>query len=641
MAYLWLEAESFENLGGWVVDSQSMDQMGSAYVMAHGMGVPVADAETTHEIPESGKYIVWARTRDWTAVWKRGTPAGQFKVIINGTELPEVLGTNGTEWGWQRAGKVDLEAGNAKFALHDLTGFNGRCDALYLTTDTAEVPANDSKELAAMRRERAHIVCEDDPYEYDLIICGGGIAGVCTAVSALRNGAKVALLQDRPVLGGCNSSEIRVSLGGITHVGMYPNLGNVVREISPAFGGNGTYSVDVYEDDRKRNIFKLHPADSCHLGLNERVTSVETDPSDSRKIVAVVTTNTRTGAEKRYHGKLFSDCTGDAVIARMIGCEMMRGRDGRAVFNESLAPEEANNQVMGMSVQWYSKPAEEPTDFADVDWGVEFNEDNVYYVRGGDWECETGQYRNQAEESEYIRDYGLMVTFSGWSFLKNHSKRKDEWSKDTLAWVSHLGGKRESYRVVGGYVLNQNDIEDRVIYEDATAPITWNIDLHFPDPDNEDKFDEPFRSCAYHRSIYEPYPVPYRCLYARDVDNLFLGGRHISLSHVAFAAARVQRILGMLGEVVGMAAAICAKKNASPKDVYDKYLDDLKAMMTAGVPPVVYHPGGNGDYEMYHFKELGHMPIPRDGSTPKWMSDEKVMARVSRLNMPHRGGNRK
>lgn len=140
MASLFLEAESFDSLGGWVVDSRSMLQMGSAYVMAHGMGVPVRDAETTCTIPESGRWTVWARTRDWTAVWKRGNPAGIFQIKINGVTLPQILGTNGSAWAWQKAGTVELDAGNAEIALHDLSGFNGRCDALYLTTDPAEIP---------------------------------------------------------------------------------------------------------------------------------------------------------------------------------------------------------------------------------------------------------------------------------------------------------------------------------------------------------------------------------------------------------------------------------------------------------------------------------------------------------------------
>ncbi|HEX2951204.1 MAG TPA: FAD-dependent oxidoreductase [Armatimonadota bacterium] len=636
MATLWLEAESFSTLGGWVIDQQSMAQMGSAYIMAHGMGIPVPDAETTCVIPESGRWAVWVRTRDWTATWKRGSSAGLFRVKINGNLLPETLGTNGAAWGWQNAGTVMLEKGETTIALHDLTGFNGRCDALYLTTDLDEVPENDNGRLAEIRRAVTKTVCQDDSRDYDLAVVGGGIAGVCTAIAAMRTGSRVLLIQDRPVLGGCNSSEIRVGLGGFAHAEPYPNLGNVVTEISPVMGGPGTYPASWYEDARKENVFRLQQDDQYTLALNERVVAVEKDSHDATIIAAVITRNTRTGAECRYHTRLVADCTGDAVVARLMGAQVMYGREARSAFNESLAPEIGDKQVMGLSVLWYAQKSETPTSFPDIDWGIPFNEETAYYIRGGDWEWETGQYRNQAEEAEYIRDYGLMVTYANWSYLKNHAQRKAEWANDTLAWVSPVGGKRESYRVVGDYILHQQDIENEVIHSDATGAMTWNIDLHFPDPENEAKFTEPFRSCAYHRGIGKPYPVPFRCLYARDVKNLFLGGRHISMSHVAFSCVRVQRTLGILGEVIGMAASLCKQENAYPRDIYEKHFAKLKAMMEKGVPTPTYHAYGCDESESYHFKEVGFISVYPPVSNPELLGDQALRERIEALHVQHK-----
>ncbi|MFA6102516.1 MAG: FAD-dependent oxidoreductase [Victivallaceae bacterium] len=635
-ASIWLEAESFDTLGGWVVDQQSMAQMGSAYVMAHGMGIPVTDAETTFTIPECGQYTVWVRTRDWTAHWKRGTPAGIFKVKINGKCLPETLGTNGVEWGWQKAGMVTLKKGRAKVALHDLTGFNGRCDALYLTSDTDALPENDKHKLAVFRKKIRKTVCSDDPVVYDLAVAGGGIAGICTALAAMRTGSKVVLIQDRPVLGGCNSSEVRVSLGGFTHTAPYPRLGNVVAEIGPVFGGGGTFSAENYEDTRKANVFRLQSENQYKLVLNERVIAVEKDNDDPRKIAAFITRSVLTGAETRYRARFFADCTGDAVMARMMGAEVMYGREARAVFNESLAPVKGDNQVMGLSVLWTSGKSAKPTVFPDIDWGIPFNEANAYYIRGGDWEWETGQYRNQAEDTEYIRDYGMMAVYANWSYLKNHSKRKAEWACDTLLWVSPIGGKRESYRVAGDYILNQNDIENHVVHPDATGAMTWDLDLHFPDPENEQKFKEPFRSCAYHRGIVKPYPVPYRCLYARDVKNLFLGGRHISASHIAFSCVRVMRTLGMLGEVIGMAATICAKENVNPRDIYEKHLEKLKSMMEAGVPVPTYHAYECTSAEKYHFKDIGFISIMPPETDASRLEDPALKQRITALNIQHK-----
>ena len=630
---VWVEAESLDSLGGWLIDQQSMDQMGSAYIMAHGIGVPVEDAKGTVAIPSDGVWQVWVRTRDWTAPWKRGNPGGTFKLVVDGKTLPETLGTNGAEWAWQKAGAVELKKGQNELVLHDLTGFNGRCDAIYFTKDPATQPPGEKGKLDDFRKKIAKIERKDDPKVYDLAVAGGGVSGMCTALAAARTGSQVVLIQDRPVLGGNNSSEIRVPMGGQTHIGLYPNLGNVVREVSPIYGRPGIHPTEYYEDTRKENVFRT--CSQCKLVLNTRVIGVERDKNDPQKITAYIARDVKTGQETRFRAKLFADCTGDAVIARMMGAEVMRGRESRSKYNESLAPVKGDEQVMGMSVMWRSKKESAPTSFPDIDWGIEFNEDRCYYVTNGDWEWETGQYRDQATETEYIRDYGLMTIFGNWSYLKNHSKRKTEWANDRIFWVSPMGGKRESYRVVGDYILNQNDIEKGVIYPDATCSLTWNLDLHWPDPIHEEKFGEPFRSCAYHRNLIKPYPIPYRCLYAKDVKNLFLAGRHVSVSHVAFGSARVMRTCGLFGEVVGLAATICAKEDIYPRDVYESRFDKLKVMMEKGVPYApTYHTGGPGaKYEGYHFKDTGHLGVYPHRSNK--LDEPSVQKRIKSLGVEH------
>lgn len=153
---LWVEAESFDSLGGWLIDQQSMGQMGSAYIMAHGIGKPVDDAERAVAISADGTWHVWVRTRDWTAPWKRGTPGGTFKLIVSGKTLPEApgeaLGTNGADWAWQKAGTVNLTKGRNEMALRDLTGFNGRCDAIYFTLDPKAQPPDEEEALDQFRK---------------------------------------------------------------------------------------------------------------------------------------------------------------------------------------------------------------------------------------------------------------------------------------------------------------------------------------------------------------------------------------------------------------------------------------------------------------------------------------------------------
>ncbi|OQA76986.1 MAG: FAD dependent oxidoreductase [Lentisphaerae bacterium ADurb.Bin242] len=643
---IFLESETFDDLGGWTVDTQCIEAMGAMYLFAHGIGKPVRDARTEFHTREKTLWHVHVRTRDWTAVWKRGTPAGRFLLLIDETPLEQILGTNGSEWNWQKAGSVELEGGLHCLALHDLTGFDARCDAVYLTPDAADLPPNDRTALSSFRRRICRTVIADDPEEYDLLICGGGYAGICAGIAAQRKGLKFKLIQDRPVLGGCGSSEVRVWTGGKVNLPPYPELGNIATAISPIRGRPGDKKdAELFEDARKAVLF----TPSKELLLNEVLLAVETDPTDPSKIMAIITRSVRTGKETRRKAKLFADCTGDAVLSRLTGCKIMYGCESRAEFGESLAPEEPERMVMGHSTLWETRVRDREAAFPDIDWGIEFNDDNALARFDCCWDWETGQYRDQVMEIERIRDYGLMTCYANWSFLKNHSRRKEEWKNMELVWISAIGGKRESYRVCGDLILTQNDLENKVPYEDATGAVTWSIDLHYPDPENLKKFGEAFQSCAYHRGIRMPYPVPYRCLYARDVQNLFLGGRCLSLSHVAFSSVRVMRTLGMLGEVVGMAAEICIRNGCSPRDVYEKYLSELKESMRQGIPinpPCAYNTGGG---ESYHFmRPIGMFGNEtencwihfREDGSPTTLVPDSLKENIAELNVVHQNGKR-
>ena len=595
---IFLEAERFDDPGGWTIDTQCFEALGSIYLLAHGTGRPVRDALTRFTTEKSARWHVHVRTRDWSAVWKRGTPAGRFQLLIDGMPLETVLGTNGPEWDWQKAGSVALAPGTHTLALHDLTGFDGRCDAVYLTASSTERPPNEREALERFRRQACRTVIEEDPVEYDLLICGGGYAGICTGLAARDLGLKIKLIQDRPVLGGCGSSEVRVWTGGKVNLPPYPNLGNIAAAISPIRGAPGRKKdPELFEDARKAVLFQAGE----ELLLNELLVALEMSPDDPGKIAAVVTRSVRTGRETRRRARLFADCTGDAVLARLAGCRTMYGRESRFEFGESLAPEKADRMVMGHSTLWETRLRAEEVSFPDIDWGIEFTEENALARFNCCWDWETGQYRDQVMDIERIRDYGLMSCYANWSFLKNRSSRKAEWKNMDLEWISAIGGKRESHRVCGDLILTQNDIENKVPHDDATGAATWSIDLHFPDPENKQKFGEAFQACAYHRGYGEPYPVPFRCLYARDVRNLFLGGRCLSLTHVAFSCIRVMRTLGMLGEVAGMAAALCIRHGCGPRDIYREHLEELKEVMRRGIPiepPCGYMPGNE---VAYHF----------------------------------------
>lgn len=639
MSRLFIEAESFENKGGWVNETQSMEELHSAYLMAHGLGVPVKDATTTVTVNTDGVYAVWALTRDWTAVWGVKDSAGKFNIAVNGAALPAVLGTDGKEWAWQKAGEATLKKGVNSIALKDLTGFNGRVDALYLT-DEGDIPSSFISDIDIMRKELNWKEIEQAEGEYDLLVAGGGIAGICVALSCARSGAKTILIHDREVLGGCNSSEVRVCLGGQINVGPYPKLGNVVKEIAPIMGNPRIFDGAYYEDDRKKFAFSLMKGSgmpyTSELVLNERVTDIEEQGS---RISAVITTNTVTGKKKRYCFKNVADCTGDGIIARLAGCKTMYGREAKSEFNELLAPENHENLVMGHSLRWYSKENDREMPFPDIDWNLNLDDNTCFNVFDGDWEQETGFRRDMIHETEYIRDYGLRAIFSNWAYQKHHHKDKAKYANRSLVWVSPLGGKRESCRIVGEYVLTQNDIDERIIHPDASACMSWSIDMHFPEPDNEAAFEEPFKSYAYHRGIVEPYPVPYRCLVAKGVDNLFLGGRIVSCSHVAFSSIRVMRTLGALGEVAGLAAGICAKHNCTPLEVYTKYLNELVLAMEQGVVIPDAFACTCGVEEAYHFKDIGWLYL-RDFQGRWYLCDspdrmDKFMRGIEAIGVTH------
>lgn len=642
-ANIWIEAESFEQKGGWQVDQQMIEGMGSPYLIAHGLGTPVKDALTNVRIDTAATYNVYVRTYNWTAPWHAATGPGGFKVAINGKRLPVTVGQTGDRWQWQKAGTVSLKRGMAKLALCDLTGFDGRCDAICLSTSPVAPPEGHEdlrryrdKMLKTSQRMRSAGV-------FDLVVVGGGMAGMSAAVAAARLGLKVALVQDRPVLGGNNSSEVRVHLGGRINTGKYPRLGDLQKEFGPTLEGNAM-PAENYADDRKLKFVKAEP--NVSLFLNHHVCGVQMQgqhipmtnllpalqpsaippksgqnasstsdftpnvtensakcegemqalatneankPEGNRlinrdnTIAAVIAKNVLTGEELRFEAPLFADCTGDATLGVLAGAMYTIGRESKSAFGEDLAPQQADDMTMGVSMQWYAKKKDKATTFPLFEYGISFNEQTAEKRLKGEWTWETGLNSRIVDNLERVRDYGMLVVYSNWSFLKNRSKDRRRYERQQLDWLAYVAGKRESRRLLGDYVLSEQDIVKNMPHEDATFTTTWSIDLHYPDTINARNFATgPFKAISRQRVIY-PYAVPYRCLYSRNVSNLFMAGRNISVTHVALGSVRVMRTTGMMGEVVGMAASVCHANRAYPRQVYTHFLPQLQALMERGV----------------------------------------------------------
>lgn len=575
---VFIEAESFKFKGGWVVDQQFMDEMGSPYIMAHGLGIAVDDAMTTVRFPQTGKYYLHVRTKNWAARWSEKDEPGKFNILIDGEAVDQVFGIKSKDWSWIDGGIVDVDQNETTIALHDLTGFNGRCDALIFTTDPNYKPINDVEDLAIFRHKMLGLSTKPkNAGKFDFVVIGGGMGGICTAISAARLGVKVAFVQNRPVLGGNNSSEVRVHLGARIKQEPWPELGNLVNEIGPGRGGNAQ-PKDYYEDDKKLKAVLAEK--NISLFLNYHANEVV---SNNGKIKSVIAQNIETGEKLIFKAPLFADCTGDGTIGALAGAEFMTGRESKDVFGEPTAPERADSLTMGASVQWFSKKLDNPSEFPDIQWGIQLDDKKSHAITRGDWDWETGMGIDMTKDFERVRDYGMLVVFSNWSFVKNHSKVKDRFANEQLQWVAFVAGKRESRRLTGDYVLTENDLRNQNVYDDGTAPTTWSMDLHYPHPENSKMFpDAPFRSIAKHINIY-PYPIPFRCLYSKNIDNLMMAGRNISVSHVALGTVRLMRTIGMMGEVLGMAASVCKNEKTLPRGVYENHFSEMKYLMDIGV----------------------------------------------------------
>ena len=558
-----VEAESFASHGGWKLDTQFIDEMGSPYLLAHGLGQPVKDATTSVKFPSPGKYRVLVRTKDWVARWNAKGQPGRFQLSVNGEQVKETFGTKGAKWHWHDGGTVQIKSKNVKLGLHDLTGFNGRCDAIVFTNEEGFVPPNAIAELDAWRKQALGLPANPEILDgYDLVVVGGGYAGMGSAISAARMGCKVALIQNRPVLGGNGSSEVRVWAKGNIRRGKFPRIGEIIEEISDsATKSPGTY--EEFEDAKKERIVRSEK--NIDLFLNHHANVVEMDNDQIKSITAF---DTRTGAQRKFMGRNFVDCTGHGTIGYLAGASYDMTEKGR----------------MGMSNMWAWNETGKTETFPETPWALNLEMKDFPYPRDhhGQWFWESGYDKDALGDAEGIRDWNLRAVFGAFNAMKNRDGAAEH--KDAiLTWIAYIGGPRESRRLMGDVVLTEEDVVAKRDFPDGCVPSTWSIDLHYPKKQYMAKFPEnPFISYAVHGKGVDRaygYPVPYRCFYSKNIPNLFMAGRCISVTHEALGTVRVMKTCGMMGEVVGKAAAICAKENTTPRGVYEKHLPTLLDML--------------------------------------------------------------
>lgn len=558
-----VEAESFDQHGGWKLDTQFIHIMGSPYLLAHGLGEPVTDAKATVKFPSTGKYKVFVRTKDWVAPWNApGTP-GRFQLLIDGKPLEETFGTKSAKWFWHEGGTVEITKPEVELALHDLTGFEGRCDAILFTKDLSYSPPNDLEPMDQWRKAMLDLPAEPEQTEpYDLVVVGGGYSGMGAALSAARMGCKVALIQNRPVLGGNGSSEVRVWAQGLVRRGKYPHIGEIIAEFADSASASpGTY--EEYGDKVKEDIVRAEK--NIDLFLNTHAYAVKKEGDAIKSVTAF---DTKTGKRTEFLGNLFADCTGHAEIGYLAGADYYTHEKGH----------------MGMSNMWTWKEAEEQQAFPSVPWALDLSMEDFPYPKRfhGQWFWESGFDKDPIQDLESMRDWNFRAVYGAWNAMKNKGG-KDKHDNAVLTWMAFIGGPRESRMLRGDVILRRKDIVEKVEFPDGCVPSTWSIDLHYPKKQYMKKYPEdPFISQAvFDRSVdrRRGYPIPYRCFYSRNVPNLFMAGRCISVTHEALGTVRVMKTGGMMGEVVGKAAAVCTEKDCTPRAVYEKYYPELEKLM--------------------------------------------------------------
>ena len=389
---------------------------------------------------------------------------------------------------------------------------------------------------------------------YDLVVVGGGVGGIIAAVTAVRHGLHVALVNDKPGLGGNASSDIGVSIDGAICFNTFPNMreGGPVEELKEQIA-----ALDPMQDSQQNStamLFFCEREPRLDVFNELLITSVR---HTNGRIQSVAGHQSSTERSYKFTADQFVDATGDGSLAAWCGCTYRMGRESSADHGETLAPATADAAIMGSSLLFRASNRGIPIDFEKPAWAYTYtrDEDLPYRlqmqrgpVRHGFWWLEyAGDDNNPIVEHDEIRKELLKVLYGVWSYLKNDPARDmRNWALDS---VTILPAKRESRRIMGDYVLTQSDIVNSRPFDDAVAYGGWNIDVHVP---GGFKAKGPPNVHAHFPWVFT---IPLRCLYARDLDNLWLVGRDMSVTHVALGATRLQATIGLTGHAVGVAAA--------------------------------------------------------------------------------------
>ncbi|RTE10059.1 FAD-dependent oxidoreductase [Paenibacillus whitsoniae] len=411
----------------------------------------------------------------------------------------------------------------------------------------------------------------------DITVIGGGLAGVCAAIAAARLGQTVSLVQNRPVLGGNASSEVRVWVCGATSHGVHRNA----RETG--------IMGELFVENQYRNIDgnpyfwdlvvleKVKAEPNITLFLNTDVHEVDASGDEDNRTIHAVT-GWMMGSERRirFESRMFLDCTGDGLVGFLAGAKYRIGREAQSEFNEEWAPLVPDDITLGSTLLFYTKDVGRPVKYIPPSFAKDITQTTIpmrRVIRSGDngcayWWIEWGGELDTVHDNERIRDELSSVIYGIWDYIKNSGQFDAE--NLTLEWIGSIPGKREYRRFVGDYVLNQNDVIAQREFEDRVAFGGWSIDLHPPQGMYATE------SGSKHMHMDGSYHIPFRSLYSVNVNNMLMAGRNISASHVAFGTTRVMATCAVIGEAAGTGAALAAAKGITPRELYSSHLGELQ-----------------------------------------------------------------
>lgn len=418
----------------------------------------------------------------------------------------------------------------------------------------------------------------------EFCVVGGGLAGICAAVAAAREGTKVVLMHDRPMLGGNASSEVRMWVCG-------------------AQGDNVTETgilEELFMENLRSNPYKLHPVFDAllwQLVKNEpnitvlmNCSCMDAEMSDERHIRSVTGWQMTTQKFIKVRAPLFADCSGDSILAPLTGAHYRVGREAADEFGENVGTVTADKKTMGNSCLIQARKLDKKVTFTPPGFAKKLTDEDVRY-RCPDMNCSSENYwylelggdRDTIGDAETIRDDLIALAYGMWDYIKNSGRFEDAdyWQLDFIGW---LPGKRESRRMVGKYLMTQNDITADRAFPDVAAFGGWGLDDHDP----AGFYYDGHPNTSY--STPAPYAIPYRALYSENIDDLFFAGRNISMTHAAMSSTRVMGTCAVCGQAVGTAAALAVRLGCSPDEIYMKHLSLLQDTLLWNDCLLPHHP---------------------------------------------------